>query len=355
LCCSSRGYYLFAGNRIREQHLEIEENNTEEMKETINEEKRERQKIVYKSASTDPFLNLAFERSLLANPAENSVLFLYTNSPAVIIGRYQHAFRECRADVMQKHHIKLVRRYSGGGAVYHDSGNLNFCFIGPRNGFDKKLNSSFIADVLGNAGLQVTSGDRGDLFCNGRKFSGNAFKYSGRKVLHHGTLLVKADLDMLNKTLAAIPLGRARQNEFAPTIIDTKAVCSQPSPVCNLAEFINGITPDMLTGMLSEAFSSRPAVKIDSAILAQQEVRRYYNELKSREWLWDAAPLCTIKESQSGFGLKFEKGLIYIAENPKPYVCSRAGFEELEAYIAAGQKNTTDLLKLIANLKMFFI
>ena len=158
-------------------------------------------RFIYNS-STDPFYNLALEEWLMKNCNED-VFILWQNSPTVVIGRYQNAYAEVNIPYAEKNGISVVRRMSGGGAVYHDSGNLNFTFIvkDDGNGIDFARFLAPIKEALASLGIETEISGRNDLLMGGKKISGSAQCRKYGKVLHHGTLLVDVDVDTLSSVL----------------------------------------------------------------------------------------------------------------------------------------------------------
>lgn len=154
----------------------------------------------------NPYENLALEEYLLTHlPQNTSCLLLWQNRPSVILGRFQYAYDEINLAYVKQHQIDVVRRISGGGAVYHDGGNLNYSFICPRlteQKFDFVRFTAPVIQVLQKLGLQAECTGRNDLFVGDYKISGNAQYFCGDKILHHGTLLFDADLTMLKKVLS---------------------------------------------------------------------------------------------------------------------------------------------------------
>jgi lipoate---protein ligase len=185
------------------------------------------------SRSNNPAFNLAAEEYLLRHVAED-VHFFYINKPSVIIGKHQNALAEINLSFLEANDIPLYRRLSGGGTVFHDEGNINFCFI--KNGethdlVNFKCATQPIVDVLNSWGIPARSGDRNDLLVNFKKISGNACHVYKRRVMHHGTLLFNSRLDMLTGSLKS-----------DPTRFRDKAVKSVRSQVMNLTEIFNRIT-----------------------------------------------------------------------------------------------------------------
>jgi lipoate-protein ligase A len=147
----------------------------------------------------NPVLNLALEEWLFQTIPAGDVLFLlYSNHPAVVWGKNQNPWKEANIPWLKEKKIPGLRRISGGGTVWHDPGNLNYSFIGDRHLCFKEQNLAFLADSLKELGITVEVNERGDLLLQGKKCSGNALAYARHTILHHGTLLVDADLPTLH-------------------------------------------------------------------------------------------------------------------------------------------------------------
>ena len=179
----------------------------------------------------DPGFNLAAEEYLFSQ-RQDEILFIYVNNPCVVIGCNQSAVLECDVSFCRDHNISIFRRMSGGGAVFHDTGNLNFCFISNRTQGKSPLGSEFllpIIHVLKDLGVDVLSGKRKDLWLpGGYKISGTASRVSSTRELHHGTLLYDTDLFKLEKSLTA-KVG---------LIHSSKAIASVPSRVKNIKAYL---------------------------------------------------------------------------------------------------------------------
>ena len=157
--------------------------------------------LYVESPYTDPTLNLAIEEQLFFGKTEE-IFMLWQNSPSIIIGKNQNAMAEIDYDYVTAQNLPVVRRLSGGGAVYHDLGNLNFTYIVNREGFgDYEGFTKLLCDFLGTLGLNATLSGRNDVLVDGRKVSGNAQYANKGRLLHHGTILVDADMSHLAKAL----------------------------------------------------------------------------------------------------------------------------------------------------------
>ncbi|MCE5177922.1 MAG: lipoate--protein ligase family protein [Porphyromonadaceae bacterium] len=179
------------------------------------------------SPSSTPSFNLAAEEYLFSRKGEDFLL-LYVNEPSVIIGSNQAVRNEVDPDFCIEHDIRIIRRLSGGGAVYHDRGNLNYTFIQDSTG--APLSARFlepVVTVLHKLDIPVEIGKRKDLWLEGYKISGTASHVSRGRELHHGTLLYDTDLEMLQRALTS-ENGRPIK----------KATPSVPSPVTNIRTYL---------------------------------------------------------------------------------------------------------------------
>ena len=179
---------------------------------------------IYLSNTNNPHENLALEEYLTFN-TQGEVLFLWQNDRTVVIGNHQNAWAECDLTALSADGGRLARRTTGGGAVYHDLGNLNFSFICDEGDFSAEKNLAVIVEALAELGVNATATGRNDLTVGDAKISGNAFLHRQGRALHHGTLLVNSDLDALSKYLT---VSRKK--------LEAKGVKSVRSRVANLCE-----------------------------------------------------------------------------------------------------------------------
>ena len=160
--------------------------------------------LVVRTENLDPWRNLALEELCLDRVGQGGrILFLWQSSDAVVVGKNQNPWLECSLTAMEKGGAKLARRLSGGGAVFHDSGNLNFAFLMPRREYKDKTIFNIVIKALKHFDVQAAVMGKSSLAVNGRKVSGNAFCYRHENVLHHGTLLISTDLEKMNRYLAS--------------------------------------------------------------------------------------------------------------------------------------------------------
>jgi len=201
--------------------------------------------IVLKSDSTNPTVNFEEERRLFYSPERKEYLFFYINRPTVVVGSNQHIEAEADTEYCHRNGIEIVRRISGGGAVYHDDGNINFAFIVNKNGrspLDVNLIEPII-DVLQSLGIDAVAGPRKEIFLKGKKISGTATYVSADRILFHGTLLYNTDLTHLHLALRGNPALRGRK------------VASVPAEVGNISEICGLVcssAADFLSIMMGE-------------------------------------------------------------------------------------------------------
>ncbi|MBR5579687.1 MAG: lipoate--protein ligase [Treponema sp.] len=244
------------------------------------------------STSNDPHLNLAFEHYLFSNVKSNDrILYLWRNSQTVVIGKFQNPWSECNVEKMAEDDIKLMRRYSGGGAVFQDLGNLCFTLISGSD-YDveeqKSKNNDFIISALNKFNITALASGRNDILVNERKISGAAFQIQQGNLMHHGTLLVNSDLDRLQLYLKP-----------SKDKLETKGIKSVRSRVANLQEFNHLLTVEALIEQLrityTEYFSDFDSIGyIDERILnSKSELKLEYENLISWDWLYGKTPAFT--------------------------------------------------------------
>ena len=160
------------------------------------------------TGSRDPYYNLAFEEYVLTHRTRGDYLLLWQNDNTIVVGQNQNTEAEINRPFVEAHHIHVVRRSTGGGAVYHDLGNLNYSFItdaGDRAALSMARFTQPVVEALQGLGLQAEASGRNDILVEGRKVSGTAQRLWGDRILHHGTLLFDANADMVAGALQVDP------------------------------------------------------------------------------------------------------------------------------------------------------
>ncbi|HEY1843308.1 MAG TPA: lipoate--protein ligase LplA [Buttiauxella sp.] len=200
------------------------------------------------SDSHDPWFNLAVEECIFRQmPATQRVLFLWRNADTVVIGRAQNPWKECNTRRMEEDNVRLARRSSGGGAVFHDLGNTCFTFMAGKPEYDKSVSTSIVINALNSLGISATASGRNDLEVmteeGPRKVSGSAYKETMDRGFHHGTLLLSADLSRLANYLN--PDKKKLQ---------AKGITSVRGRVANLSDMLPGITHEQISDAVREAF-----------------------------------------------------------------------------------------------------
>jgi lipoate-protein ligase A len=246
---------------------------------------------------TDARLNLALEEHVLRNRmGDDDLLLFYVNAPAIIIGRNQNTIEEINSDVVAARGIRVVRRVSGGGAVYHDLGNLNFSFMtrdvhARFNRYD--LFNKPVVEVLRELGVPAEIGGRNDILAAGRKISGNAQFATAGRMFSHGTLLLDSNLDDVTDALRPKP-GK----------VESKGVKSIRSRVANISEFLAApITVDELRiRILERIFGTRDRTAIPSLAIGDDDWRAAHELLERRYGNWDwnfgENPPCNVQRVQ---------------------------------------------------------
>lgn len=229
---------------------------------------------------------------------DDIIFFLWQNENTIVIGRNQNPYKECDIKKLKEDGVHLVRRSSGGGAVYHDLGNLNFSFISSDEYYNVENNMNVILNGISRFGIHGYFNGRNDLMVKDRKFSGNAFLNEDGMNCHHGTLLVDVDLYKLSRYLTVSPLK-----------LQSKGIDSVQSRVVNLKEVSKEITIENLRKALIDSFNEFYKIKAQTITINEKaiDVTSYLEKYNSWEWNYSESPDFTISAEE-----KFSWGIIEI-------------------------------------------
>lgn len=226
-----------------------------------------------------PYKNLAIEEHLLLNVLpEECILYLWQNQNTIVIGRNQNVWKECLVEKLQSDHGYVVRRLSGGGAVYHDLGNLNFTFLVREEHYDLEKQLQVIVVAAKKLGIKAEKSGRNDILVNGKKFSGNAFYQTKECCYHHGTLMVHVNIKELSKYLTV-----------SQEKLKSKGVNSVESRLANLSEFHPGLSIELLKHKLLEAFEEVYELPVNIKTVDEldgEDIKKKTHKFESWEWIY---------------------------------------------------------------------
>lgn len=312
---------------------------------------------VYMSTSLIPYDNLALENYLLNSDLREDeyILFFWINDRSVIIGRNQNPYAECDLEYLREKEILLARRITGGGAVYHDLGNLNISIVTAKSNFDKSVFTEIVQYALRDLGINAEITGRNDIEVDGHKVYGCATHYGDRNSLYHGCVLVSADLDNLSSAL------RADESKLT-----SKEISSVKSRVENLDNIIKGISIKQVSDAIELKLYDTLRVKTgtrkkrdcaelyrDSEIKGQ--INKYRSMFSSSDWIYGKKEPCGIKLKQ-----RFNWGSITliislegdVVDDVKIYTDSLETevFEQIENGIRGRKYEKQELTEVINNL-----
>lgn len=240
--------------------------------------------------TTDPSYNLAMEQYVFdCLPRDRMYFMLWQNDNAIIVGKYQNTLSEINLEAVERRGIRVVRRLSGGGAVYHDMGNLNFTFItdaASGTALDMKLFCQPVVRTLAALGVHAEVNGRNDITIDGKKFSGNSQYLRQGRVMHHGTIMFNSDLSVVSEAL-----------QVDPTKFQTKGVRSVRSRVTNVADHLDRPVslPEFRRILLENILRENPGhpyplTPKDLAAVEKLREERY----ATWDWNYGQSPACTV-------------------------------------------------------------
>jgi lipoate-protein ligase A len=306
--------------------------------------------------STDPYFNIATDEFIFKNMQEDCFM-LWRNDNAIIVGKHQNTLAEINVDYVKEKGIKVVRRLSGGGAVYHDLGNLNFTFT--RTGentevVDFERYTKPIIEVLNNMGIPAKFEGRNDLTIEGRKFSGNAEHVFKNKVLHHGTILYSSEMKDVSGALKINPLKyKDRAVKSIPKRVTN--VSNHMKQPMNLEDFTQRIMDHVLS-----TFEGAQIYEFTESDLAQiQKIRD--DKYSTWEWNFGHSPKYNFMQGARNQGgtlevnLKVEKGIIKEAKFFGDFF-GVANVNEIEEALKGSKHGQDEVQSVLAafDLKKYF-
>lgn len=246
------------------------------------------------SPSNDPHFNLALEQYVFDQLDQTHDYFmLWQNDNAIIVGKHQNTLAEINAAYVKEHNIHVVRRLSGGGAVYHDMGNINFTFIadtGDASKFDFSTFCRPVVKALHSIGVPAEINGRNDMTLDGKKFSGNSQYMKHGRVMHHGTLMFHSDLEVVSQALAV-----------SKDKIESKGLKSVRSRVTNIKPYVQEdiTTADffrILREFMFEEYQLQPYVLTEEDLAAVRELQ--YQVYDQWDWNFGRSPACQIQKER---------------------------------------------------------
>ncbi|WP_035291784.1 MULTISPECIES: lipoate--protein ligase [Clostridiaceae] len=235
------------------------------------------------SKSINPWFNLALEEKLVKEAKANEIiLYLWQNADTVVIGKNQNPWKECKCRELEEDGGKLARRLSGGGAVFHDIGNLNFTFAMDKGLYNLENQLQVILKAVKNLGINAEFSGRNDILADGRKFSGNAFYFGDHTCYHHGTLLVNGDMKRLVQYLTV-----------SEKKIKSKGIDSVKSRIVNLKEINDKISIEKLMEQLEKSFQEAYGRVQGKKIYTEKnsnEMQQLYEKYSSWEFRYGSSP-----------------------------------------------------------------
>lgn len=248
---------------------------------------------IYISKENDPYYNVAAEHQLLLEADENTNLFLWQNNATVIFGRNQNIFAETDTKYLKENKIIPVRRFSGGGAVFQDLGNVNFTFITKEKNADTQRYLSVIKNAVASFGVNCEFSGRNDILVESKKFSGHAYYTNDDNYLYHGTIMVDVDLDMLSKVLKPSFLK-----------LNSKGIDSVRSRVINLSQVNSSINTKSIIEAIINSFQTEfgdfeTIINIDKCNFKAP----LFDKISKNNWIYGESPEFSITvEKKLSFG-----------------------------------------------------
>ncbi len=310
--------------------------------------------LIIDSPSTNAYFNIASEEYLLDKYHGEEIFLLYVNAPSIIVGRFQNTLAEINLDYVNENNIKVVRRMSGGGAVYHDLGNLNFSFhtlSGTDDFMDFSKFTQPVVDLLNSLGVPARLEGRNDLLVEGKKFSGNAKFARNGKMIQHGTILINSEMKVLGEALKINPLK-----------FRDKAVKSVRARVANLIDYLpEGTTVGTIKGLLIGRILKNAGNAGEIHQLSAEEIEGIEKLAKDKYSTWDwnfgSSPAYNFNKAvklPAGFievHLDVKRGIVQKAKIFGDFFASRP-IEELEEELVGKKHETENIRQALSHVDL---
>ena len=245
-----------------------------------------------KNSQVDPYYNMAFDEYCLEHlPIDEPVFYLWQNRPAVIVGFNQDVYSEVNLDYLDENDIALVRRVTGGGAVYHDLGNLNYTIVGRSEDLERDYPeyAGLMMKALQQLGVPATLSGRNDILVDGKKVSGFAKRVCNNRLMVHGTLMYQVDLDVLTQVLN--PSATKLQSKGVASVRSRVVnLCDYLPEVRNIQGFSKRLEEILSNGYADEEYLLSPEALKQIELLAQ-------NKFSQKEWNYGRSPKSTLKHA----------------------------------------------------------
>lgn len=254
-----------------------------------------KKQVVYiEHHSTDPAFNLAMEQYVFDSMSrEKEYFWLWQNDNTIVVGKHQNTVQEINQSYVKEHGIRVVRRLSGGGAVYHDLGNVNFTFIADAGNLEQLNLQKFtvpVVNTLKKIGIEAQANGRNDISIDGKKFSGNSQYIKQGRIMHHGTLMFDSDLSIVQQALH-VSAAKYESKGFKSVRSRVTNIRPYAAPGMTLENFIDILKNHMIEGQQVEIYHLTPK---DIAEIIRIKESRY----DTWKWNYGASPKYTVVKAE---------------------------------------------------------
>lgn len=275
-------------------------------------------RFILQSLSNNPYYNLAMENYVFANTPLNSSseasytnqrLLFYINDDCVVIGKNQTLWKEVHLGTLKERDYKLLRRFSGGGTVVHDLGNVNYSFLTSRDEFQREFFNKLIIEGIhrSDPGFTLALNPRGDIVLGDKKVSGSAYKIAKGKAYHHGTMLIRSNIDQFRGLLKPASIDGVTWNCSS---VDSVRSQVQNIPLGSVEQFIDLTINEFKRVFRNDEQEEVPVFYCDEDVTINDEIREFMNVLESDDWKYMKGPKFELHLESGNQLIAVEKGLI---------------------------------------------